>query len=63
MDEWQKSSFCKADTPQCVSVSGLSEKYIRVRDDKAPEDALLTFTRDEWQKFVDGVKAGEFDLK
>jgi hypothetical protein len=33
-----------------------------VRDSKhAPIGAYLTFTRDEWVAFVQGVKAGEFD--
>ena len=46
----------------CVEVTGLNEKYIRVRDSKVPEDLLLTFTRDEWRKFIEGVKRGEFDV-
>lgn len=34
-----------------------------VRDTKAQKHGpALTFNSEEWQAFIDGVKAGEFDL-
>ena len=66
---WTKSSFCRFDSPQCVEVSELDQDMIHVRDSKNKDNstlmrlATLRFYREEWQAFIDGVKAGEFDLK
>ena len=58
--DWRKSSFCGASA--CVEVS-LSAGEIGVRDGKLGGDGpVLSFTRDEWDAFVLGVKRGEFDL-
>lgn len=57
---WQKSSFCKADSPMCVEVDGLDTQAVTVRDSRYLN---TVFTREEWQLFIDGVKTGEFDLK
>lgn len=59
---WQKSTFCKSDTPLCVEVQGLDTDYIEVRNSRSPH-TITSFDRGEWQKFIDGVKAGEFDLR
>ena len=58
---WQKSSRCKWDQPQCVEVSRHAEG-VQVRDSKHPGVAPLWFYPHEWQAFIDGVNAGEFDL-
>lgn len=60
---WQKSSYCKADSPMCVEVRGLDQRWIKVRDSKVTDSLELHWTREEWQAFIDGVKKGEFDLK
>lgn len=60
---WAKSSFC-ADC-NCVEVSGGEggDGLVLVRDSKLGDGGgALSFTRDEWEAFVKGVKAGEFDL-
>ena len=57
MPEWQKSSYCGSNA--CVEVAMTSESVL-VRDSKTPQDAPLSFTRDEWSAFVQGVRAGEF---
>jgi hypothetical protein len=60
------SSFCSADQPQCVEVE-YSDKWnsgypILVTDSKSEGDPVaLHFNRDEWEAFINGVKAGEFD--
>lgn len=59
---WQKSSLCKADSPMCAEVYGLEREFVSVRDSKRPH-IVASFTREEWQTFIDGVKAGDFDLK
>lgn len=59
---WQKSYLCKADSPMCVNVRGLDLEYIEVCNSRNPR-TITSFDRSEWQAFIDGVKAGEFDLK
>jgi len=54
------SSFCRIG--DCVEVGQLPGGSVTVRDTKDPERRMaLTFSRDEWDAFVLGVKAGEFD--
>lgn len=66
IEPWIKSSF-SADETCCVEVQTMNSA-IRIRDSKqrrqAPEEIaqILTFTRAEWEAFIQGVKAGEFDL-
>ncbi|HKY75229.1 MAG TPA: DUF397 domain-containing protein [Acidimicrobiia bacterium] len=40
----------------------MRDGLIRVRDSKDRDGGELTFNADEWEAFVRGVKAGEFDL-
>jgi Domain of unknown function (DUF397) len=54
---WVKSSFCG--TSACVEVAKVDGAYL-VRDSKNPDAPPLSFTRDEWSAFLDGVAAGEF---
>lgn len=56
--EWRTSSFCKADQPMCVEVAHVDDGAVMVRD---AEGYHLRYTREEWDAFVRGVKAGEFD--
>lgn len=48
-------------TGGCVEVE-IGINAILVRDSKNPERCSLIFTHKEWKAFVNGVKAGEFDL-
>ncbi|BCY05214.1 hypothetical protein L3i22_003020 [Actinoplanes sp. L3-i22] len=54
---WRKSSRCGTST--CVEVAKIDETYM-IRDSKNPEAAALSFTKAEWEAFVEGVTAGEF---
>lgn len=56
---WRRSSFC-ADSA-CVEVS-VGSHDIAVRDAKRSDSPVLSFTREEWTAFIQGVKTGEFDL-
>ena len=38
-----------------------SDVRVLVRDSKNPDGPVLTFTPDEWQAFLTGAQAGEFD--
>lgn len=57
---WTRSTRCETNT--CVDVAR-TEDEVRVRQGNlgiyGPQ---LRFTRDEWRAFVDGVKAGQFDV-
>jgi len=35
---------------------------VDIRDTKDPSSPTLSFTRDEWSAFIQGVKKGEFDV-
>lgn len=60
MNEWKKSSF-SLDTG-CVEVVQPVVGNVMVRDSKNPDGPVLVFTSHEWAAFVNGVRAGEFDL-
>lgn len=57
---FRKSSFSNPDGG-CVEV-GVVSGSLRVRDTKDPAGPELTFTPSEWDAFLRGVRAGEFDL-
>ena len=44
----------------CVEVSHVEDQVL-VRDSKDPSQTPLSFTYSEWDAFIAGVKAGEFD--
>lgn len=56
-----RSSFCRWDNPTCVEVDGLDTGLIKLRSSVTLRQ--VSFTRSEWSAFVDGMKAGEFDLR
>ena len=59
--EFRKSTFSPPSDGGCVEVASKSG-VIGVRDSKNREGAVLVFTDVEWDAFLKGVKAGEFDL-
>lgn len=58
MPRYRISTF--SSTGNCVEVA--LGAAISVRHSARPDDATLTFTPTEWAAFIQGVKAGEFDL-
>jgi Domain of unknown function (DUF397) len=56
---WRRSSLCM--NAGCVEV-GAIEGLVVVRDSKLESSPVLSYTPDEWQAFIAGVKAGEFDF-
>jgi hypothetical protein len=58
-DAWRKSTF--SGVAECVEVANEGPD-VRLRDSKDPGGPVLGFTSAEWQAFVLGVKAGEFDI-
>lgn len=63
--EWRKSSFCSSDhvTEQCIKVTkdNLWPSDRLFISDPELNDLPLVTSRDSFRKFVQGVKAGEFD--
>jgi hypothetical protein len=59
---WRKSTFSMG-ASDCVEVGCLETSEVAVRDSKDPAGPVLTSTPGQWQAFVTGVKAGEFDLR
>jgi hypothetical protein len=60
--DWRKST--KSAQSNCVEVAYQQESgVIMVRDTKAAEmGPVLSFTRAEWNAFLGGVHAGEFEI-
>lgn len=58
---WRKSSHSGGNGGQCVEVATNLPGMVAVRDSKDPDGPKLLFTPVEWQAFIAGVKAGEFD--
>lgn len=57
---WTRSSFCESNG--CVEVK-FTPKVVWVRSSYVGSDIRqLLFSHEEWEAFVAGVKAGEFDL-
>jgi len=55
---WIKSGRC--DTANCVEAS-LGDTSVAIRNSDKP-DQYNVFTIAEWRTFIEGVKAGEFDV-
>jgi hypothetical protein len=60
LNVWRKSSR-SGSNGQCTEVMDTGTDVL-VRDSKNPTGPVLAFTRDEWGAFLDGVRAGEFNI-
>jgi hypothetical protein len=58
--EFRKSSFSPPSNGGCVEVASRDD-MVAIRESKDPDGTVLTFTKRDWDLFVKGVKAGEFD--
>jgi hypothetical protein len=58
---WRKSSYSDGGG-ECVETAVLPDRRVAVRDSKQPGGAIQLYTAAEWSDFVQGAKAGEFDL-
>jgi len=59
--EFSKASMSQYVHNQCVQVA-IRKDVIGVRDSKDQDKNTLVFTPFEWEAFIHGVKAGEFDI-
>lgn len=59
---WHKSTFSNGNGGNCTLHAKLPNGYRAIRDSKQGDDGpVLIFTPGEWDAFIKGVKAGEFD--
>jgi hypothetical protein len=58
---WRKSSFSGGNEASCVEVAFLAGGEVAVRDTKDRSQPTHRFTAAEWDAFLAGVRAGEFD--
>jgi hypothetical protein len=59
--DWRTSSFSGGNGNSCVEVAFLPGGGVAVRDTKDRSLAPHRYTAAEWDAFVAGVRAGEFD--
>lgn len=59
--EFTKSIISQYSSNRCVQVA-IRDEVVGLRDSKDLGKTTLTFTVDEWRAFIDGAKAGEFDV-
>jgi hypothetical protein len=59
VSEWRKST--RSSSGNCVEVRA-DPAAILVRDSKDPEGGTLSFGRETFADFLDGVRRNEFDL-
>jgi hypothetical protein len=55
--DWRRSRSCG--NQACVEVARVDDQYL-VRDSKNPDAPPLSFTKDEWTTFIQGIEAGDF---
>ena len=55
---WRKSTLSNSNG--CVEVA-MQDDGVAVRDSKDQHGPVLVFSRREWEAFLGGVRAGEFD--
>ena len=58
---WRTSSY-STDGGECVETAVLPDRRVAVRHSKQPGGAMLLYTLAEWNAFLKGAKAGEFDI-
>jgi hypothetical protein len=59
-ERFRRSSFCSRNC--CVEVANdEQERQIRLRN-SANAAAIVVFSHQEWRAFLEGVKAGEFEV-
>lgn len=58
---WRKSTFSSGSGGNCVEVAKLPSGGTVVRNSKSPDGPTIEYTATEWDAFLAGAKAGEFD--
>ncbi|OXM70704.1 MULTISPECIES: DUF397 domain-containing protein [Amycolatopsis] len=61
--KWQKSFASEPNGGNCVEVNLAAPGLVGVRDTKLASSPVFVFDAGEWAAFLEGVKAGQFDLR
>lgn len=61
---WHISTRSNSNGGSCVEAGPLLDGSgrVAVRHSKAPDAAVIVYTREEWDAFLAGAKDGEFDF-
>lgn len=59
---WYKSTFSNGSGGACVEVASNLPGIVAVRDSKDPNGPKLTFSKQAWSAFVQGIKENKFGL-
>jgi hypothetical protein len=61
---WRISTKSASNGGSCVEAGPVLDGSgrVAVRHSKAPDAAVIVYTREEWAAFVGGVRDGEFDF-
>ncbi|HVW41385.1 MAG TPA: DUF397 domain-containing protein [Amycolatopsis sp.] len=62
-ERWEKSFASEPNGGNCVEVNIGGAGLVGVRDTKLADSPVFVFDAGEWQAFLTGVKAGQFDLQ
>ncbi|GLY68690.1 DUF397 domain-containing protein [Amycolatopsis taiwanensis] len=60
--KWAKSFASEPNGGNCVEVNISGDGLVGVRDTKLSASPVFVFDAGEWEAFLAGVKAGQFDL-
>lgn len=60
--QWAKSFASEPNGGNCVEVNLAGNGLVGVRDTKLTGSPVFVFDAGEWEAFLTGVKAGQFDL-
>ncbi|WHT19221.1 DUF397 domain-containing protein [Crossiella sp. CA-258035] len=63
--QWHISSYSADGGGNCVEAGPLPDGSGRIalRHSRHPGESVILYTQAEWQAFLAGVKAGEFDFR
>ncbi|GII77187.1 hypothetical protein Sru01_21690 [Sphaerisporangium rufum] len=62
---WHISSFSPDGGPNCVEAGPVLDGSgrVAVRHSRKPDGPVIVYTRGEWEAFLAGVRADEFDFQ
>jgi hypothetical protein len=55
---WRIAVACNGG--ECIRVAPQGDQIV-IGDSKNPDGPVLTYSRNEWHAFVDGIRQGDFD--
>ncbi|GAA4547465.1 DUF397 domain-containing protein [Amycolatopsis samaneae] len=58
--DWQRPGMCDPQGGECVEVNLGDHDLVGLRDTKIPGSPVLVFTDEEWARFLEAARAGQF---